>query len=65
MYMSKQLLLLLIPTVLVSATYAQQPGDLDMSFGTDGFTTIDAQGQGLFDRGLTDFVATRWQSGFL
>lgn len=42
--------LLLLPAILISAAYAQQPGDLDESFGTDGFITIDVENQGLFDR---------------
>jgi len=35
---------------LANSAYAQQPGDLDVSFGIDGFTTIDVAGQGLFDQ---------------
>ena len=35
--------------VITTCTFAQQPGDLDLNFGTDGISTVDANSQGLDD----------------
>lgn len=40
----------LFSNIVFSYTFAQQPGDLDAGFGTDGVLTVDAQSLGLQNR---------------
>ncbi len=49
--MKKQSIYLGLSVILFThVALAQQPGDLDVTFGINGFSTIDIDGQGLFDR---------------